>query len=130
MILRKAAKASIFIFAAFALIVVWWQWPEDTLSGAWAGQARGQTLELAFLEHTTGVIQGHGAIVSDGTRIVAAAGTVHGTRIRQRITLNLSTGKQEIFTLFVQLNSRGQLEGQYFQTGAKALPITLEEVDK
>jgi hypothetical protein len=126
MILRDAAKAGFFIFTALALVALWLYWPENSVSGVWAGNARGETIELAFLEQTTGVIQGHGAIVADATHIVAAAGTVDGTRIGQRVTLNLSTGKQEIFTLLVQFNSRGQLEGQYFQTGAKALPIILE----
>ena len=125
MILRDAAKTGLFIFTVLALIAMWWHWPEDTVSGVWAGTARGETIELAFLEQTTGVIQGHGAIVADATHIVAAAGIVDGTRIGERITLNLSTGTQEMFTLLLQLNAGGQLEGQYFHTGAKALPITL-----
>ena len=123
--LRDASKVFIVVLALLGAVVLWWRWPEDTVTGAWSGTTDGETIELAFLQQATGALQGHGVIVADSTGVAAAAGKIEGTRAGDRLAINLATDRQQIFTLLVQLGPRGQLLGQYFKPGTRAMPITL-----
>jgi hypothetical protein len=123
--LRDASKVFIVVLALLGAVVLWWRWPEDTVTGAWSGITDGETIELAFLQEATGALHGHGVIVADSTGVAAAAGKVEGTRAGDRLAINLAADRQQIFTLLVQLGPRGQLLGQYFRPGIRAMPITL-----